>query len=266
MSVKNKYTKEMLIEQLEQMGLKKHDAIMIHSSMKAIGDVEGGADTVVDAWMSYFSDGLLMTPTHTWKQMSKEYRIFDPKNEPACVGILPNIFRTREGVVRSLHPTHSIAAFGKQAEEYIKGDELANTPCPPTGCFGRLRDIHAKILLIGVTHVRNTYIHSVEESFDVPERFTAEQYPFQVKMPDGTLKDVPMYRHDNPVNPHISEEYDKLMKGFYDTGVTTKGKFGDAECILCDVQKLYEVTGRVLAHEKNCLIERESIPDEWFVL
>ena len=33
------------------MGLNGTETILIHSSMKAIGDVEGGAETVLDAWM-----------------------------------------------------------------------------------------------------------------------------------------------------------------------------------------------------------------------
>ena len=45
------YTKKHLKEQLYQMGLNGTETILIHSSMKAIGDVEGGAETVLDAWM-----------------------------------------------------------------------------------------------------------------------------------------------------------------------------------------------------------------------
>ena len=46
------YTKQDLIQCLKGMGLKSTDAIMVHSSMKAIGEVEGGADTVVDAFLN----------------------------------------------------------------------------------------------------------------------------------------------------------------------------------------------------------------------
>ncbi len=60
------YTKEDLLNCLENMGLTGKEAIMVHSSMKSIGEVDGGADTVVDAFMEFFKDGLFMTPTHTW--------------------------------------------------------------------------------------------------------------------------------------------------------------------------------------------------------
>lgn len=258
------YTKESLKEALEKMGLKSEDAIMVHSSMKSIGEVEGGTDTVVDAFMEYFSEGLLMTPTHTWAQMSMEHNVFDPANEPSCVGIITNIFRQRAGVLRSLHPTHSIAAYGKGAASYIKGEENCKTPCEPGGCWDRLKDINAKILLVGVTHIRNTFIHAVEENFNVPERFTAEPWAFSVVMPDGSLRETPMYRHYNPKTAHISESYDKLMDALYETGAARQGVFGDAECILCDAAKTYEVVGRILIKEPNCLIDRETIPREWW--
>ena len=122
------HTKESLLKDLANMGLTGKETIMVHSSMKSIGAVDGGADTVVDAFMEFFKEGMFMTPTHTWAQMGAEYDTFDPATEPACVGIIPNVFRQREGVVRSLHPTHSIAAYGKNASEYIKGEETSTNP------------------------------------------------------------------------------------------------------------------------------------------
>ena len=99
------YTKKDLKEQLYQMGLDGTETILIHSSMKAIGDVEGGAETVLDTWMEYFKGGLLLLPTHTWKTVNEDHPVFDSKKEPSCVGILTNLFMKRAGVVRSLHPT-----------------------------------------------------------------------------------------------------------------------------------------------------------------
>lgn len=259
------YKKDDLKQQLAQMGLTPQDNVLVHSSMKSLGEVEGGADTVVDAFMEFFSEGLFMTPTHTWWQMSSEHDLFDPETEPACVGIIPNIFRTRPGVVRSLHPTHSMAVYGKGAKEYVAGEENLSTPCGAGGCWNRLKDIRAKILLVGVTHARNTYIHAIEEVFDVPERLTKEPVPFRVKMPDGSIRVVPMHRHYNPKTAHISEEFDKMKQGYEETGAAKRVRLGDAECILCDAQKLFEVTERILKREINCFIDREEIPEEWYV-
>ena len=258
------YTKADLMDHLRQMGLKPTDAVMMHSSMKAIGDVEGGAETVLDALMEYFAPGLLMLPTHTWAQMNPSYNVFDPATEPACVGILPNLFMKRPGVVRSLHPTHSIAAYGPGAEAYIAGEENCTTPCSKGGCWERLRSIGAKILLVGVTHARNTYIHAVEECLDVPERLAQTPAYFTVIMPDGTKKEVIQYRHYNVNEPHVSEHFVKLHDGYLETGAAVETRLGNAKCLLCDCDAIYRTTERVLAHEINCFLDRDEIPAAWW--
>lgn len=258
------YTKRDLKDHLRDMGLKPTDAVMVHSSMKAIGQVQGGADTVLDALMEYFEPGLLMLPAHTWAQMNDSYNVFDPETEPACVGLLPNMFMKRPGVVRSLHPTHSIAAYGPGAEAYVAGEIDCTTPCTPGGCWERLRSAGAKILLIGVTHTRNTYIHAVEESLNVPERIAEKPVDFMVVMPDGTRKAVQQYRHYNAKEPHVSDHYDKLKQAFFETGAAVQARFGDAQSILCSCEGVYATTQRVLSHEINCLLDRDEIPSEWW--
>lgn len=117
------YSKDDIINSIINIGIKRTDTLLVHSSMKSVGIVENGADTVLDAFMEYMKDGLLIFPTHTWAQMNDEYNIFNPETEPSCVGILSNIFRKRPNVIRSLHPTHSVAAYGLDAIEYVSGEE-----------------------------------------------------------------------------------------------------------------------------------------------
>lgn len=258
------YRKEDLIKDLEQMGLLPEDTVVVHASMKAIGKTQEGADTVLDALMEYFSPGMLIFPTHTWRQMGPDYPVFDPATEPVCVGILPELFRKRPGVLRSLHPTHSIAVYGKRGADYIAGEEDCDTPCTPGGCWSRLSKEQAKILLIGVGHERNTYIHAVEEELDVPERLTQEPEIFWIQMPDGSRKERPMRRHYNPKTAHISEAYPKLSQAFQERNAARPVRFGDASCILCEAAAIRQVVSDVLAHEKNCLIDREEIPASWW--
>ena len=86
------YTKNSLLQDIEKMGINPQSTLLIHSSMKSIGLVEGDADTVLDAWSEYMRDGLLIFPTHTWKQIGKETMTFDSRSLPSCVGILPESF------------------------------------------------------------------------------------------------------------------------------------------------------------------------------
>ena len=41
-----------LTADLEALNIRRTDTLLIHSSMKSIGEVEGGADTVLDALLA----------------------------------------------------------------------------------------------------------------------------------------------------------------------------------------------------------------------
>ena len=166
------------------------------------------------------------------------------------------------------HNNHQgIAAFGKDAEEYIKGEENATSPCPQGGCWDRLREMDAKILLLGVTHTRNTYIHSVDEVMEIEDRFMDEPTLMHIVMPNGSMKDVQMYRHYNRAvkTDCFSDEFDKMKQAFYDLGAAKEVKFGDATCILCDAKKIFDVCYKLFSIDPQAVIERESIPQEWWM-
>lgn len=259
------YSKKSLIKMVKNMGIQSTDTLFIHSSMKSIGLVEGGAETVLDVLMECLRDGLLVLPTHTWAYMSEEHNTYDPKKEPSCVGILTNLFMKREGVIRSLHPTHSVAAVGEDSINYVAGEENQLTPCGVGSCYDKLRDRNAKILLIGVDHTRNTFIHCVEEILEVPERLTEEPVKFNIVKADGQVIKRRVYRHYNRTTNHISESYGKLSEAFEVMGATKSYRFGDAQCILCDVNRMFDVTNKILSHRINCLMEVEDIPKEWWI-
>ena len=276
------YNKQQLKGQLESMGLKGDETILIHSSMKAIGAVDGGADTVLDVWMEYFKNGLLLLPTHTWKTVNADNPVYNPYTTPSCVGLLTNMFMKREGVIRSLHPTHSMAGYGKNAAEYLAGEEYNNTPCTPGGCYDRLKEVGGKVLLVGVGHERNTYIHSVEEVLNVPNRLSdmpmelvielQEESNNSGKLPpynrdDGWKKHtdnklcrkVYVRKHYNAQQPHISEDFVKLNQIFLDSGVVKKVKFGDADSLLCDAKGMFNVVRHVIAPDPECIVTKDTL-------
>lgn len=276
------YNKQQLKDQLESMGLKGDETILIHSSMKAIGAVDGGADTVLDAWMEYFKDGLLLLPTHTWKTVNADNPVYNPYTTPSCVGLLTNMFMKRDGVIRSLHPTHSMSGYGKNAAEYLAGEEYNNTPCTPGGCYDRLKEVGGKVLLVGVGHERNTYIHSVEEVLNVPNRLSdmpmelvielQEESNNSGKLPpynrdDGWKKHtdnklcrkVYVRKHYNAQQPHISEDFVKLNQIFLDSGVVRKVKFGDADSLLCDAKGMFNIVRQVIAPDPGCIVTKDTL-------
>ena len=257
------YNKNDLIEHIRTMGIEPDDTLLIHSSMKAIGKVENGADTVLDAFIEYLADGLLIFPTHTWRQINEDYNVFDVVNEPSCVGILTNLFMKRPGVIRSWHPTHSVAALGRDAQQYTAGEERFDTPCPRDGCWGKLYDRKGKILFLGAPTTRNTIIHGVEEWADIPNRLTKEHQHLKILTPNGILIDRPMKRHSSPV-PDISKNYGKLEEPLLHVGAARKGRIGDGESVLIEVVPMVDLTLELLRREPDLFINEEPIFQEWY--
>mgnify|MGYP000931796889 CR=1 FL=1 len=168
---------------LRSMGVPHGGVLFVHSSMKAIGPVEGGAECVLDVLSKFLSAGLLVLPSHSWDQIEKGNFVFDPKETRSCVGILSNLFMRRPGVFRSLHPTHSVAALGIGAESFVSGEEWTDTPCSREGCYGKLYDMGAQVLFLGCSLKRNTLLHGVEEWNSIPGRITETTALFRIRMP-----------------------------------------------------------------------------------
>lgn len=246
------YTKANLMAYLHEMNIDPKGTLLVHSSMKAIGEVDGGADTVIDTLCEYMKDGLLVFPTHTWRQMNETYTVFDVRTEPSCVGLLSNMAMHVDGAVRSLHPTHSVVAIGRDAADFASGEELTRSPCAREGCWGKLYDRKAQILFLGCSLKSNTFLHGVEEWGDTPNRLNPVSQEFTVIDQHGNAHTVPQHRHhtwDPVVDP--SEHYDKMAPAFEQGGAITYGRFGDAACILGDAVKMADITAIYLQRDPH---------------
>ena len=256
------YTKQDLLNYLKELHVDPNGTLLVHSSMKSIGEVEGGADTVLDALSEYMKEGLLVLPTHTWSYINADNPKFYVTDSKVCVGILPELFRQREGVIRSWHPTHSVAALGKDAAEFVKDNELWDTPCARKSPWGKLLDRKAQIMLLGVDLRRNTFIHGVEEWVDIPGRMTDTREALVVVTPEGREISVPSRRHHGD---HWSEYFWKVDEFLEEKKVMRKGKFGDAIVRICEAAPMTEVLNELLAINPNLFSNNDPFEKEKYM-
>ncbi|MEA4832463.1 hypothetical protein SDC9_73037 [bioreactor metagenome] len=142
-------------------GIVPGDTLLMHGALSAIGYAENGADDVIDALMELIgTEGTLAVVAMSGNQP------FDAATSPSSVGILTETLRLRPGAYRSLRPVHSIAAIGKRAKELTEDHDKAQTNCGEGTPYTKLRDMHGKIILLGVDMNRNTTLHSVEDICD----------------------------------------------------------------------------------------------------
>lgn len=254
------YTEKDLLTQLENMKIDQNGTIIVHSSMKSIGNVDGGADTVLDALSHFMKDGLLVFPTHTWNGVNQKQPKFHVENTPSHIGILTEKFRKRPNVIRSLHPTHSVAALGKDAESFTEGNEKFDTPCARGSSWGKLLDRKATILLVGVDLKRNTFIHGIEEWVDIPGRLTETHEQLVTVLADGTEIPVPSRRHHGL---SWSEHYWKVEELLAEKGAIEYAKLGDATVLVCDTVKLTDYITDMLKIDPELLSDNEPLSEEF---
>ena len=112
-----------IISDLTNLGIKKGDVIFVHSSLRKLGYVVGGPSTVINALIEVIGpEGTLVIPTYPLSgtmlsKCKKKNYIFDYKTTPTGLGSIPSEFLKFEGIFRSIHPTHSISAYGKYAKD-----------------------------------------------------------------------------------------------------------------------------------------------------
>ncbi|MDE6047054.1 MAG: AAC(3) family N-acetyltransferase, partial [Anaeroplasmataceae bacterium] len=236
--------KEDILFDLKQNGFKKTDAVLLHSSLKSFGAIEG--KDIIEAFKEFFSSGLVIFPTHTWSTITKNEDVFDVKKTPSCVGALTNLALKDPDFKRSVHPTHSVCAYGKNQEAYLKLDLNQSTPVSPTGCFGSLWKMNAKILFLGVPLSKNTMIHSIEEEMQVPDRFTEEIYHFTSIGYDTTYSYF-MPRHYSTKREHLSENYAKLLPHLLEYKIAEEIYIGNSKTILVSAKLCYDYVKYILS-------------------
>ncbi|NLD88254.1 MAG: AAC(3) family N-acetyltransferase [Clostridiales bacterium] len=151
-----------IIEGLRSLGLCRGMNIIVHSSLSSLGYVEGGADTVLEALTEIItSDGTILMPSFNHNAPYDRGEMFDIRSTPSVCGAITEALRRYEGSERSMNPTHSFVAWGKNAIRYTRDHQRYD-------CMGENSPLHRLMqddgycLLLGVGYNRNTFHHCVE--------------------------------------------------------------------------------------------------------
>ncbi len=162
---------------LRELGLGEGSHVLVHSTYKAFGGVDGGPAAVVDALVNTLAT--VMMPASTWEHTAvwDESGLFDgnayreeaPQGasaEPFAndtpidrnIGAISETFRLAYSVRRAAHPLQSFVAYGGLARELTAGD--SDDFSEP---LRRLLEADGSLLLMGVTHTSSTAIHLAEQ-------------------------------------------------------------------------------------------------------
>lgn len=239
-----------LQSELRDLGIADGDAVLIHTSMKGLRHIDGGADTVIDALLSVVGKtGTLLFPTLTGS--GDDGPLHPPRIEldstpcASWVGIVPEVARQRADAVRSHHPTHSVTALGARQAFWTQGHEFGSSPCDESSPYARLMDEGGKILLLGgVTHESNTSLHCIEELAKVPYHLQDEFTDGLVRLPDGQEIVVRNRLHiwgDLYSHLNLSRWFEGVAAPLTAAGAQRTGRIGQSISTLIDARAMREV-------------------------
>ena len=235
-----------IFAELEKINAPRESVVLVHSSLRAVGSIEGRGEGFLEALIEYFTadGGILCIPTHTWANISDENKItLDLISPSTCIGTLPDIAANHRNAVRSMHPTHSMAIFGEKSRvlDFASGEEKLTTPAHPSGCYGKIFESDGYILLIGVSHNRNTYLHCVEEMLCIPNRIAKDAKNATIRHKNGEIEHRTMHPHEAVGIGDVSLRYPKYEEAFRYHNCIVDGKLGNALFQLCSARKMKEV-------------------------
>ena len=250
------FTENDLIRDIQAMGVQNDDLLTVHTSLKAIGEIEcdekTGAEVVIDALRFCVRNGILMIPAHTYKNI-REVPEFDIRRTMPCIGVLPCVAvelankaydSGDKTCVRSMQVSHSVVAFGDNAYEFVECDRHVNTRMPMAGCYGKLYYRGGKILLLGVDLTKNTFIHAIDEHIDATVRGTTE-----IKVTDYNGESW-IHKELLTIGP-AAATFVMFKDPLEAAGAVRYGKIGNADSMLIDARKCYDVVMEIRKNEKS---------------
>ncbi len=174
--------KKDIIETIKKTGLEKK-CVCLHSSFKSFGPVDGGPETVIEAFLESgctlitpsFSFGYIVFPPENLrpKRNGADYgrmpwltpglnTIYNPASNEIDIkemGIIPETLLGTKGRVRGNHPLCSFTAYGPYASEIIKAQEPLDVLAP----LRELALFEGFVVIAGVGINKMTALHLAEQ-------------------------------------------------------------------------------------------------------
>ena len=238
------------------LGVRPGDILYVHSSMSSIGRVSGGANAIIDAILNVLGPtGTLVMPAFSMPPGGgmltalKRAEVFDPKATPCTLGAIPETFRRRQGVLRSIHPTSSICALGARAH-----DITSSKPSASRTNFGigtplyKVMEYGGRVLGLGVSIAYVSIYHVLEDVMG--DRFPVKIHLDQVYAARVLDDDRLVTMKVRPLDPMVSktridQPNSVWLRSFFtdlltDRGILKIGYVGNARSWLMNSIELFE--------------------------
>jgi len=245
---------KVILNHLEELGIKKGDHLLVHSSLRSLGQIPEKAFTVTQALLNAVGKtGNLLMPALSHRIVTPTNPYFHIINTPSCVGGLTEFFRQYPGAMRSMHPTHSVCCYGPDSHFFIDNHTFDSTPVGKNSPFRKLFEANGKILFLGCSTRVNTSMHGVEELSE-PEYLFAPAIEYTLETDEGAMLKK-SYRPHNFKG--FVQRFDRILN-LLSTEEFTFGKVLSAECCVLQSSAVWEKGHRTLLTDPLYFVDRKS--------
>jgi|LauGreSuBDMM15SN_2_FD.fasta_scaffold02197_6 aminoglycoside 3-N-acetyltransferase len=159
-------TLKQISEKLNLIDIGEEPIIFLHSSLFQLGKINFSLNDLIDLLLNWVGvNGTLLMPSFSYQNDGNWYAL-ETKGK---TGVLTEHFRGIPGVLRSIHPIHSVSALGKHANYFTKEIESSSFGIKST--FHKLIEANAINVSLGANFIGGaTYLHYSEESVLSPFR------------------------------------------------------------------------------------------------
>jgi aminoglycoside 3-N-acetyltransferase len=218
------------------LGVHEGGVLLVHSSLSALGYIDGGPETVIQGLLGALGPaGTLLMPALSYEHVTRRSPTFDVRHTPSNVGAIPEYFRTRPGTRRSVHPTHSVCVVGPRTAELLDDHPLDDTPCGSHSPFHKLRNVGGQLMMLGCGLRPNTSMHAIEELVEPPYLY-ADPITYQLIHADGHATTKTYRPHSFR---HHEQRYDRVADVLGEPALH-RGRVLAAEVYLIDVPAMWD--------------------------
>jgi aminoglycoside 3-N-acetyltransferase len=238
--------KRELIAGLRGLGLKEGDLVCVHTAFRSLGFVVGGPPTVIRALEEVVGpEGTILMPAYSTGGMTvnwvKGSPVFDVRRTPSDLGVLPEVFRTMPGTLRSLHPTHSVCGRGRLAAALLADHEKAARPFGHGTPFMRLIERGGKGLILGARLHNFTTLRTIEDHLGASyplNPYLSVTFPVEIVDEAGQRRTVRTLVPDPALGPRRNG--DVFLPFLRERGLVREGRVGRANAILVECAPLLD--------------------------
>ena len=257
-------TETQLVKDLQGLGLKPGDTVMLHASVKAVGWIVGGPDVIIQAILDVIGPQGTLMMYAGWEEAPyltialeegrgeaylAECPAFDPERSRANRkwSILTEYLRTWPGARRSNHPEASVVAVGAKAA-WLTKDHPLHYPYGPGSPFAKLCEAGGKVLLLGSPLNAVTVLHYAETIAEIPDkRIVRYRMPILREGKRVWVEIEDIDTGEGIVEGHSNEEYfAEIVREYLASGKGRWGTVGAASSYLFDAAELVRFAVRWL--------------------